>query len=281
MIRMPWWRFLRSVRAGRRREPAPTEAQARDERLSAYIDGDRDATETPALQSELAESPELRSAMEGMREVRDALAALGEVRAPRPFALTEPPAPVASRLELATRFGAAMTAVLLTVAIIGDVTTGGVVSEPLEAPVAARAELAAAPAEGDEAEKGAQAAAAAAPTAPPTQSGDSLAAPASAPTAPTFAVPTAAAATPPREATSEPERPGVETAPAEATRPPAPAPAGQTPAAAPEPQIAADEAAGTDAGSDAVRALELWLGAATVILALLAAAQWDRRRRSR
>ena len=128
MIRMPWWRMFR---ARGRHEPAPTEAQARDERLGAYIDGDWDATETPALQSELTGDPELRLAMEGMREVRDVLAALGEVRAPRPFALAEAPALVASRLELATRFGAAMTAVLLTVAIIGDVTAGGGVSEPL------------------------------------------------------------------------------------------------------------------------------------------------------
>ncbi len=233
MMRMPWWRFWRSVRAGGRREPAPTEAQARDERLSAYIDGDWDATETPALQSELTSSPELRSAMEGMREVRDALAALGEVQAPRPFALAAPPAPVASRLELATRFGAAMTAVLLTVAIIGDVTTGDGVSEPLQAPVAARAELAAAPAVADEST---ESAAAAAP-----------------------AVPTIAALA-------------------------APAPAGQTPAAAPEPQVTADEAAATgaeSAESDAVAALELGLGAATVMLILLAAVQWDRRRRSR
>ncbi len=230
MMRMPWWRLLRSVRTGGRRELAPTETQARDERLSAYIDGDWDATETPALQSELTSSPELRSAMEGMREVRDALAALGEVRVPRPFALAEPPAPLASRLELATRFGAAMTAVLLTVAIIGDVTTGGGVSEPLEAPVAARAELAAAPAAADEST---ESAAAAAP-----------------------AVPTIAALA-------------------------APAPVGQTPAAEPEPEVAADEAAGTGAESDALKAFELWLGAATVILALLAAAQWDRRRRSR
>ena len=227
MMRMPWWRIFR---AGGRREPAPTEAQARDERLSAYIDGDWDATETPALQSELTGNPELRSAMEGMREVRDALAELGEVRAPRPFALAGPPAPVASRLELATRFGAAMTAVLLTVAIIGDVTTGGDVSEPLEAPAAARAELAAAPAAAD---GSTESAAAAAP-----------------------AVPTMAALA-------------------------APAPAGQTPAAAPEPQVTADEAAATGAESDAVKALELWLGAATVMLALLAAAQWHRRRRSR
>lgn len=235
MMRMPWWRFWRSVRAGGRREPAPTETQARDERLSAYIDGDWDATETPALQSELTDSPELRSAMEGMREVRDALAALGEVRVPRPFALAEPPVPVASRLELATRFGAAMTAVLLTVAVVGDVTTGGGVSEPLEAPVAARAELAAAPAAADESTESAAAAAPAVPTIA------ALAAPAA----------------------------------------PAPAPAGQTPAAEPEPEVAADEAAGTAEGGDALKAFELWLGAATVILALLTAAQWDRRRRSR
>ncbi len=240
MIRMPWWRFLRSVRAGGRREPPPTEAQARDERLGAYIDGDWDATETPALQSELTGSPELRSAMAGMREVRDALAALGEVRAPRPFALAAPPAPVASRLELATRFGAAMTAVLLAVAIIGDVITGGGVSEPLEAPAAARAELAAVPAAADESMESAAAAAPAVPTVA------ALAAPAEAP---------------PPSAGGELDRAGD--------------------GAAPAPQVAADEAAEAVEGGDGLKALELWLGAATVTLALLAAAQWDRRRRSR
>ena len=231
MMRMPWWRMFRG---GDRREPAPTEAQARDERLSAYIDGEWDATETPALQSELAGSPNLRSAMEGMREVRDALASLREVQAPRPFALAEPPAPVASRLELATRLGAAMTAVLLTVAIIGDVTTGGDVSEPLEAAVAARPELAAAPAAADESTESAAAAAPAVPTIA------ALAAPAA-----------------------------------------APAPAGRTPAAEAEPKVVADEAAGTAEGGEPLQALELWLGAATAILALLAAAQWEQRRRSR
>ena len=244
MIRMPWWRMFR---ARGRHEPAPTEAQARDERLGAYIDGDWDATETPALQSALTGDPELRSAMEGMREVRDALAALGEVRAPRPFALAEPPAPVASRLELATRFGAAMTAVLLTVAIIGDVT--------------ARAELAAAPAAADESAGSAAAAAPAVPT---------MAALAAAPTvADELTEPAPAAAPATVEGTS-----GEEAAPARA-------PAGQTPAAAPDPQVTADGAAATGAESDAVEALELGLGAATVTLALLAAAQWHRRRRSR
>ena len=80
------------------------------------------------------------------------------------FALAEAPALVASRLELATRFGAAMTAVLLTVAIIGDVTADVGVSEPLEAPAGARAELASAPATADESARSAAAAAPAVPT---------------------------------------------------------------------------------------------------------------------
>ena len=245
-----WWRLTvwrRALGRGARGDPAPGEAEERDRRLSAYLDGDWSAAETPALQSQLAGDPDLRSALGGMRQVRDALARMGEVRAPRPFTLEAAPAPPrASRPELATRIGAATAAVLLAAVLIGDVATTGNGRDTLtEAPAAARAELASAPAAepeaAGEAADGAPATptvpALAAPTPQPEPAGESADA-ASAPVEKTLAPPEAAAPT------------GTE-----------------------------QEAAAIADGGGALRALEIALLAAMVALAAAAAGQWGLRRR--
>lgn len=247
-------RVWRRALGGGRGEADRGASEARDERLSAYLDGDWSATETPALQSDLAADPELASALSGMRQVRDALAALGEVRAPRPFTLEAVPAPpAASRLELASRVGAAAAAVALVVVLIGDASTFG---DGVDAPVPALAELASAPTAADElAVEASSAEAQAAPTVA------DLAAPAA--RAPAGADATGAAAADEEDAAE------------------APAP----PAEAPERSIApaADGGDGTLAvqpGGGALRPLKIVLAAATLALGVAAAAQWARRRRS-
>jgi hypothetical protein len=119
---MRWW-----PRAAR--EPAATPAEARDERLSAYLDGDVSPDEAAALEDSLASDPSMQEALSGMRRVTDTLAQLDEVRAPRSFAIEAPAAPEArpagsprraSRLEFATRIGSALAAVALTIAFVGD-----------------------------------------------------------------------------------------------------------------------------------------------------------------
>ena len=244
-----WWRLTvwrRALGRGVRGEPAAGDAEERDQRLSAYLDGDWSATATPALQSELAGDPELRSALDGMRQVRNALAQMGEVRAPRPFTLEAAPAPPrASRPELATRIGAAAAAMLLAAVLIGDVaTTGNGRDTRAEAPAAARAELASPPA------------------AAPETAGKAAAG------AATPAVPALAAPAPRPEAADE--RAGADSAPVE--KPLAP------PAAA-APTGTEQAAAAVADGGGAVRALEIALLAATVALAAAAAGQWALRRR--
>ena len=257
-----WWR------RGRREQPSPTAAEARDERLSAYLDGDWDATDTPALQSQLAADPELLSALDGMRQVREGLSHLGgEVRAPRSFALEAPPAPARlPRMELATRLGAAVAALLFAAVLVGDAATGGddgggdAVAQPtLEAPAAARAELAPAPGDAREAsDEGAEAGA--------ESRADDAAAPAAAPAA----VPTVAAlAAPPPQADGA-------VPPAEADA--APSPDAQAAPAA-EPPPAGDERTDERTDGDGLRALEVALLVAAAALALAAAAQWAARRR--
>ena len=133
-------------------DPRPTTgALARDERLSAHLDGELPAGEVEALDRELALDPDMRSALEGLRQVRDGLQALHEVRAPRSFAMVASQArrgraaPWMERLpwvgrrartdrapgttgmpwmELATRVGAATAAVALLLVVAGDELIG-------------------------------------------------------------------------------------------------------------------------------------------------------------
>ena len=122
---MRWW-WQRSRPADEPAVDAP--AAARDERLSAYLDGELPSDELAVVELELDRDGELRAALEGMRQVRDGLQALGEVPAPRSFALNAPVPPLpgrASRWELATRFGATAAAVALVVAVAAPELTGG------------------------------------------------------------------------------------------------------------------------------------------------------------
>lgn len=126
---MIWWRR-------RPTEPAATPAEALDEQLSAYIDGDLSDAEAAAIEARLAVEPEVRDALSGMQQVRDALVALGETAAPRAFTLEAPPARGGlPRMELFARFGAAVSALALAAVLIGDaVTTADPPGQPASAP---------------------------------------------------------------------------------------------------------------------------------------------------
>ena len=120
---MRWW--PRRSREGSEARVASRAAssgaeQARDERLSAYLDDDLTGEERAALELEVTADQALRDELAGMRAVTSALGALEPVRAPRPFTLEAPP--VASRrpriLDLGLQAGAAVAALLLVVAIV-------------------------------------------------------------------------------------------------------------------------------------------------------------------
>jgi len=107
----------------------PTEAERRDELLSAYLDADLTSAERDQLDARLATDTDLRDALEGMRLVRDTLATLEPARAPRSFAITAPPVPqprrAFGRLDLVTRIGAMTAAVAFVVVLAGDLTGAG------------------------------------------------------------------------------------------------------------------------------------------------------------
>lgn len=124
---MRWWR-----RQGGQTDAQPDALAARDELLSAFLDGELDPAEARSLSSELTTDPELRAALEGMREIKSALGSLGEVRAPRSFALAAPPVPARrglGRVELGARVGAVAAAVAF-VAVIGSDLRGST-SDPV------------------------------------------------------------------------------------------------------------------------------------------------------
>ena len=122
-------RLLNRLR-GRRGDDRPrTPAEARDERLSAYLDDELDDAEQAEVERELAGDTTLRDNLAELRGVRSALGALGEVRAPRSFALEVPASQARPaggptglpRIELALRIGAVATAFLFVVVFTGDV----------------------------------------------------------------------------------------------------------------------------------------------------------------
>jgi hypothetical protein len=139
---MFWWRRKRDG------DTSLTPGEARDERLSRYLDGDLTAQELSAVEAELAADAVAREALEGLSEVRTALASLGEVRAPRSFALAAPPAPVARsapRLEWVMRAATGTAALLFVVAVAGPAGTAmqttddaGPAFEAMAAPAAAQ-----------------------------------------------------------------------------------------------------------------------------------------------
>jgi hypothetical protein len=128
-----WFRRNGSSDAFPRRAPLadaiPTEAQRRDELLSAYLDVDLPPAERDQLDDRLATDTDLRDAFEGMRLVRDTLVTLEQVHAPRSFALSAPAAPESrpafGRLDLVTRIGAMTAAVAFVVVLAGDLNGAG------------------------------------------------------------------------------------------------------------------------------------------------------------
>lgn len=110
-------RFWPWARRGRDAD-APTAEEARDERLSAYLDGELSSDEATTIRAELDADPALRETLEALRSVRTMLVALGELRAPRPFTIEATAArrQGVPRLELVARVGAAI-AVLAFVAV--------------------------------------------------------------------------------------------------------------------------------------------------------------------
>lgn len=111
-----------------------TVAELRDERLSAFMDGELPDREHVAVEIEIADDPTMRADLEGLQQVRDGLRDLEVVPAPRSFALTAPPVRPATwlgmpRLDLAMRTGAAVAAVAFAVVLVGDI--GGTGSGPI------------------------------------------------------------------------------------------------------------------------------------------------------
>ncbi len=135
---MIWWRR-------RRAEPPATPAEALDEQLSAYIDGDLSAAEASAIEARLAAEPAVRDALTGMQQIRETLGALGDAAAPRAFTLAAPPARAGlPRLELFARLGAAVSALALAAVLVGDaVTTAGPAGQAALSPQAATLQAAA------------------------------------------------------------------------------------------------------------------------------------------
>ncbi len=110
-----WWRKPAS-------DAAPSPGDLRDERLSAYLDGDLTPTSAAELEAEVARAPELAAALDGMRRVRDGLATLRDVRAPRSFALAAAPAraPRWRSFEWALRGGTVAMTVAFAIAVTID-----------------------------------------------------------------------------------------------------------------------------------------------------------------
>lgn len=239
--------------------------ELRDERLSAYLDGELVAAEAAALERELGEDTALRTELELLRDVRSALRTLGEVRAPRSFALAAPPAPAPRRLigiELLTPLATAAAGLLLVFVLVapgGERATSGFDET---------ASLAAAPEAGTTLKSPAPA------TAPDASGGGAtLAAPAESPTAAAGGA-AAAAAAPDNGGTAREAADGTaEESAANAQAEPPTALAAQADAG---PVAAAPERSGA---KDDSRSQAIGLAALTAVLAALSLRQWRQRRR--
>ena len=110
----------------------------RRDQLSAYIDGELDASATERLEGHLAECGRCRQEMEQLRATVAALQELPAVGPPRSFTLSpgrvgpRPPMPVASPLAFGARIAAAGVAAALAVVLVvdlGDFGGDGVTDE--------------------------------------------------------------------------------------------------------------------------------------------------------
>jgi hypothetical protein len=102
---------------------------ARDERLSAYLDGMLARPDRADIEADAERDADMRVALEGMRAVRASLGELGMQRAPRSFTLSPESAPKQRglpRLELYARFATVAAALALTVTALGPSFTGSV-----------------------------------------------------------------------------------------------------------------------------------------------------------
>ena len=108
------------------------------DQLSAYIDGELDASATERLEHHLAECGRCRQEMEQLRATVAALQELPAVEPPRSFTLSperlapRPPMPVASPLAFGARIAAAGVAAALAVVLVvdlGDFGGDGVTDE--------------------------------------------------------------------------------------------------------------------------------------------------------
>jgi hypothetical protein len=121
--------MLSWFKRNRDHDAPPSEAELRDELLSAYLDNEVTPDEQRRAESLLATDPAARDALEGLRLVRSALADLGTVRAPRSFVIeATPPVPAGRplrRFELVARFGAVAAAAAFVFVVVGDLNSGG------------------------------------------------------------------------------------------------------------------------------------------------------------
>ncbi|MEZ4503977.1 MAG: hypothetical protein R3C39_15245 [Dehalococcoidia bacterium] len=119
------WDFFRR---GEPEDPAArTGSAARDERLSAYLDGDLAAEEQRVVETDLERDAGLRTMLEGMALVRDGMHELGMMQSPRSFTITASRRPRSSglpRLELGMRIATAAASVALVAAFIGPTFLG-------------------------------------------------------------------------------------------------------------------------------------------------------------
>lgn len=290
-------------------EMPSTPASARDERLSAYLDGALTRPQQADLNAEAERDAEVRIALEGMRAVRSSLGTLGFERAPRSFTLqpgSVRPAPALPRLELFARVGAVAAALALTIVSVAPGVTGvsTLASKPearpsfSEALKSTGATRDAATAAAD-ARKQAEQTSGARAAVPATGASESAPAGApSGPAAPAAAPPTGGSAGVAPAAAGGANAAQPPRAPAPALQAPQAAPAATTPSAksaadaiAPEspskPAIREPAAAGTPLPPVPLQRLEqapLWLSlrivlaVATSVLGLLAAGLWLRRR---
>ncbi|MCH8346450.1 MAG: zf-HC2 domain-containing protein, partial [Chloroflexi bacterium] len=97
------------------------------DQLSAYIDGELDASAAERLESHLAECGRCRQEMEQLRATIAALQELPAVEPPRSFTLSperaalRPRMPVASPLAFGARIAAAGVAAALAVVLVVDI----------------------------------------------------------------------------------------------------------------------------------------------------------------
>ena len=287
---MIWWRR-------RPAEPPATPAEALDEQLSAYIDGDLPAAEASAIETRLAAEPAVRDALTGMQQIRETLGALGETTAPRAFTLAVPPARAGlPRLELFARLGAAVSALALAAVLVGDaLTTAGPAGQAALSPQTATLQAAAplpeaqaqAAAAGDGAAEAESASEEAESPSEEVESASAEAEAAATPEVTTLTVPAVAPATADADSADDDDR-ATATAPSPAQpdgRQPAPTPATDEAAPTLEQARAADPtqpAAADPAGDTLDTALDAARVALLVLVALFgAAALWQFARRPR